>query len=78
MRIFVYVVSASCPGAETLAVLFHNELNNIIIGYKQYVMTDRATLMTVTQQSDDLIENLVSKMPELTHHHYAAKNRSDI
>jgi hypothetical protein len=35
-------------------------------------MTDRATLMTVTQQSDELIENLVSKVPELP------KNRPDI
>jgi hypothetical protein len=39
-------------------------------------MTDRATLMTVTQQSDKFIENLVSKMLELTRHHYTAKQQA--
>jgi hypothetical protein len=39
-------------------------------------MTDRATLMTVTQESDKLIENLVSKIPELSHHYYTAKQQA--
>jgi hypothetical protein len=43
---------------------------------KQWVMTNRATLTTVTQQSDELIENLVSKIPELTHHNYTARQRA--
>jgi hypothetical protein len=50
------------------------------IEYKQWVVTDRATLMTVRQQSEEFIENLVSKKPELNHHHhhYTANNRPDI
>jgi hypothetical protein len=35
------------------------------IVYQQWVVT----LITVTWQSNELIENLVSKTPELTHHH---------
>jgi hypothetical protein len=31
--------------------------------YRKWVMTDRATLMTATQQSDELIETLVSSLP---------------
>jgi hypothetical protein len=42
---------------------------------KQWAMTDRDTLMTATQQSDKLNENLVSKIPELTHH-YTAKQQA--
>jgi hypothetical protein len=52
-------VCTSCPGAETLKVLLQNELDEMTIQYKQWVVTDRATLMTVTQQSDEFIENLV-------------------
>jgi hypothetical protein len=32
--------------------------------------------MTVTQQSDRFIESLVSKVPELTHHHCTAKQQA--
>jgi hypothetical protein len=32
--------------------------------------------MTVAQQSDELIENLVCKIPELTHHHCTAKQQA--
>jgi hypothetical protein len=48
------------------------------IGYKQWIMTDRATFMTVTQQCDRFIENLVSKMTELTRHQYTAKQQGRI
>jgi hypothetical protein len=58
------------PGAETLEELLYGELDEITVEYKQWV-TDRAALMTVTHQSDELIENLVSKIPKLTHHHTA-------
>jgi hypothetical protein len=61
----MYGVCTSCPGAETLKVLLHNELDDMKMEYKQCIMTHRATLMTVTQQ------NLVSKIPELNHHHTA-------
>jgi hypothetical protein len=72
----MYGVCTSCPGSETLKVIFQNELDDMTIEYKQWVMTDRATLMTVTQHSDKFIENFVSKMPELTHHHYTAKQQA--
>jgi hypothetical protein len=32
--------------------------------------------MIVTQQADKFIENLVSKIPELTHHNYTAKQQA--
>jgi hypothetical protein len=69
----IYSVCTSRPGAETLEILLQNELDDMTIEYKQWVVTDRATPMIVTQQSDKLIENLVSKMPELTRHHYTAR-----
>jgi hypothetical protein len=64
-----YVVCTSCPGAENLEVLLHNELDDMTIKYKQRVVTDTATLMTVTQQCGKFIENLVT-------HHYAAKQQA--
>jgi hypothetical protein len=72
----MYGVCTSCLGAETLKVLLQNELDDKTIEYKEWVVTDRATLMTVTQKSDEFIENFVSKMPELTHHHYTAKQQA--
>jgi hypothetical protein len=74
----MYGVCTSCPGAETLKVLIQNELDGMTIEYKQWVVTDRATLMTLRQQSEEIIENLVSKKPDLNHHHYTANNRPDI
>jgi hypothetical protein len=44
----MYGLCTSCPGAETLKVLFQNELDDITVAYKQWVVTDRATLMTAT------------------------------
>jgi hypothetical protein len=38
-------------------------------------MTDSTTPMTVTQQSDEFNENLLSKIPELTRH-YTAKQQT--
>jgi hypothetical protein len=32
--------------------------------------------MTITQQSDEFIDSLVSETPELTHHHYTAKQQA--
>jgi hypothetical protein len=65
----MYGVCTSCPDAETLKVLLQNELDGMTIEYKQWVVTDRATLMTVRQHSEEFIENLVFEMPELFHHH---------
>jgi hypothetical protein len=72
----MYGACTSCPGAETQEALLHNDPDDTTIKCKHWVMTDRATLMTVTQQSDKLIENLVSKMPDLTRHHYTAKQQA--
>jgi hypothetical protein len=41
-------ICTSCPGAETLKVLLQNELDDMTVGYKQWVVKNRATLMTVT------------------------------
>jgi hypothetical protein len=39
-------------------------------------MTDKATVTTVTQQSDEVIEKLLCKIPEPTHNHYTAKQQA--
>jgi hypothetical protein len=72
----IYGVCISCPSAEILEVLFQNELDDMTVEYKQWVVTDRATLMAVTQQSDKFIENLVSEITKLTPHHYTAKQQA--
>jgi hypothetical protein len=51
----------SCPGAEKLKVLLYNDLDNMTIEYKLWVMT-QATLTTVTRQSVEVTEILVSKI----------------
>jgi hypothetical protein len=43
---------------------------------KMQVVIYKAILMTVTQQSDKFIENLMSKVPNITHHHYTAKQKA--
>jgi hypothetical protein len=48
IRIVMYGVCTSCVGAETLKVLIQNFLDDMSMEYKQWVVTDRATLMTVT------------------------------
>jgi hypothetical protein len=72
----MYGVCTSCPGAETVEALLQNELDVMIIQYKQWAVTDIASFMTVTQQSDEFIENLASKMPEMTCHHYTASQQA--
>jgi hypothetical protein len=44
----MYGVRTSCPSAETLEVLLHNELDDMTTEYKHWVMTDRATLFCNT------------------------------
>jgi hypothetical protein len=39
--------------------------------YEQWVLT-------VIQQTGEIIENVVSKIPELTHHHFSAKATGQI
>jgi hypothetical protein len=56
----MYGLRTSCPGAETLEVLLNNELDDMSVEYRE------SNYHAPTQQSDELIENLVSKSPELT------------
>jgi hypothetical protein len=74
--IIICIVCTSCPGSETLAVFLQNELDDMTIEYKTWVVIDKATLMTLTHQSDKFIKSLVSKTPELTDHHYNAKQQA--
>jgi hypothetical protein len=39
-------------------------------------MTYREIIMTVKQQSDELIKNLLSEITELTRHHYIAEQQA--
>jgi hypothetical protein len=71
----VHGVCASCPGEETLELLLQNELDDMPTQYKQQTVTDRATLITVMQQPNESTENLMSKKPALTHHHYTARKQ---
>jgi hypothetical protein len=61
---------------RTLKLLLQSELDDMTIEYKQWTVTDKATLMTVTWQSNKLIENRVSMMPEMTHHYYTARKQA--
>jgi hypothetical protein len=54
-------VCTSCPGAETIDLLVQSRLDVVTIQYKQWAVTDRAALMTVTQLSEKLLEHLVPK-----------------
>jgi hypothetical protein len=58
---------------RTLKVFLQNKVADMTIEYKHWVVTDRTTLTSVTQQSEKFNENLVSKIPELTSHHCTAK-----
>jgi hypothetical protein len=57
-------------------LLLHIQLDDMKTKHKQWVVTDRTTLMNVPQQSDEFIENLVPKMPEMTHHHKIARQQA--
>jgi hypothetical protein len=74
----MYGVCTSCSGAEKLEVLLQNELDDMTIEYKQWVVTDRATLMTLTQQSIRFIENPVSKIPELNRYNILCQTAGQI
>jgi Fe-S cluster biogenesis protein NfuA len=54
---YMYGACTSCPSAETSEVLLHNELDDKIIEYKQWVVQDKANLMNATQKSDKLTES---------------------
>jgi hypothetical protein len=44
----MYGVYTSCSGTETVKVSLQNELDDMTIVYKQWVVADRVTFMTVT------------------------------
>lgn len=70
-----------CPGEENL-INFLNSLKeetdeeNQDIEYKQWVTTDRTTLVTIKESISDFINNLAEKIVNLTRHHYTSKAQS--
>lgn len=46
------------------------------IEYKQWVTTDRTTLVTIKESISDFINNLAEKIVNLTRHHYTSKAQS--
>lgn len=65
-----------CPGKDSLITHLSSleELEVLEeIEYKQWVSTDKTTLVTITQQVEDFIGNLASKTVDLTRHHFTAK-----
>ena len=46
------------------------------ITYKQWVSTDRTTLVTIVESKEDFIENLSTQIKKLTRHAYTAKAHS--
>ncbi len=68
-----------CPGSETL----RNHLEQIgdlklfdVMEFKQWESTDRTTLITLVEETDDFIDLLCEKILELKKHHFTAKQQS--
>lgn len=70
---------SSCPGIEGIENLLCSleELDLLEeITYKQWVSTDRCTLLTVTEHVDTFIESLAKKVVTLTRHHHVSQMQS--
>jgi hypothetical protein len=67
----------NCPGTQTLTDYLQNVVPNAqTISYKQWVSTDRNTLIDQQQDRDDFIDSLVQDILNLTLHHFMAKAQS--
>jgi hypothetical protein len=58
---------------NTKSFFLQTEHDEMTTECKQWVVTDRATHITVTPQSDEFIESLVSMIPDLIYHHNTVK-----
>lgn len=68
-----------CPGVDNLITFVSSlETCEVLqeIEYKQWISTDRTTLVTVKEQISDFVSNLSEKIVNLTRHHYTAKAQS--
>lgn len=69
-----------CPGIEGLKEFLINSFADYdpddIIEFKQWIHTDRDTLDTKQLPMEDFIEELASKISNLSSHHYIAKHQS--
>ena len=67
----------SCPGKDGAVEFLQSHDIPDEVQYKQWVTTDRTTLLTITQPRDEYIDNLADLLHKLTRHSYVAKSQSD-
>jgi hypothetical protein len=68
----------SRPDAEILKALLQNKLDRYDNRVQTVGSDKQNNSHDCPQQFDTLIENLLSKTPELTHHHYMLNSKPDI
>ena len=70
----------SCPGSDGLKNYFDDlgemEMQLEEIRYKQWVSTDRCTLLEKTEPVDEFVTSLSEKIITLSRHHYIAQAQS--
>jgi hypothetical protein len=69
-----------CPGIEKIEMKVRELVSNITnneISFKQWIMTDRCSLVTIVKNLDEFIEELTSNLFNLTIHHYVSKCQAD-
>ena len=68
-----------CPGRESLREMlerYFNEEEIEEIEFKQWTTTDRSTLQTIVQSTDEFIESFLDKLEKLRRHDFIAKQQS--
>jgi hypothetical protein len=67
----------NCPGTQALTEFLQNTVpDSQTISYKQWISTDRNSLIDQQQDRDDFIDSFVQDILNLTLHHYLAKAQS--
>lgn len=70
---------SDCPSVDMVRDFLRDEMEDMEeeISYKQWVGTDRSTLITIVQTVEEFIENLLEKLIALKKHHYISKVQSN-
>ena len=69
-----------CPAIEKIEMKVAQLVDDVTsndISYKQWIMTDRCSLVTTVKGLDEFVEELTSNLYNLTKHHYVSKCQSN-